>query len=205
MAMLEVEPSTISQSQGAVGPIAWSICPLASLEEARQRWMETETLSFFTSWSWIGTWLQCLPDKFTPLLMRASMAGRSNAFSIGISHQSRRRKVIASNALHLNATGDPDFDCITIEHNGFSAPKHLQSSLFESLLDWFARQQTNIDELYLSGVTWPLRTSESGPVPSLGRAMRKSFAVDLLQLGKTNGDLALLLSRNTREQLRRAI
>lgn len=203
--MGEAELGMASASRSPIGPIAWSLKPLGSVEEARRHWLETEAFSFFTSWSWIGTWLENLSTQFRPLLIRASIAGRASALAIGVSHQSRRRMLIGSQALHLNATGVPDFDCITIEHNGFSAPEHLQPPLLLSFLDTFARQETGADEFYLSGTTFPMPVSKAGPTPSLAASVRKTYAVNLSQFCKTDGDLAPLLSRNAREQLRRAV
>ena len=191
-----------------IGPIAWALEPLPPIQELRRAWTPIDTgdgPGFFISWSWIGTWLAKLPAELEPLLLRGSIAGRGTALGIIIRRHSRRRKLISSNALHLNSTGDPDMDCITIEHNGLAAPPHLESGLSRSLLDWFARQQLDADELYLSGVTLPLPQMQGGPESSLASVVRRTYEIDLDLLGNVGGDFAARLSRNARQQLRHAL
>lgn len=137
-------------------------------------------------------------------MLRASIAGRQDALAIVVNRASRRHNVIHSRALHLNATGDPDIDCITIEHNGFAAPARFQPALTRSLLDWFAREQRVADEMYLGGVTWP-PLEVSGRITPAEPLLRKSYLVDLSLLRETGGDLAPILSRNARQQLRRIL
>ena len=51
--------------------------------------------------------------------------------------------------LHINESGDPRFDSLTIEHNGILAVPAYQSVIWDNLLAWFAGLDNEGDELHL--------------------------------------------------------
>ena len=52
----------------------------------------------------------------------------------------------------LNATGDPAYDCITIEHNGFASSGVQIEALWSAFRDWFAQGTAGVDEFILDSV-----------------------------------------------------
>jgi CelD/BcsL family acetyltransferase involved in cellulose biosynthesis len=192
-----------------VGGIELSLGPLPALANFERVWTRIgagERAGFFTSWNWIGTWLKNLPPGLEPLALQASVEGQPVALAVVVRRRSRRRWLIPSRALYLNATGTPEMDCVTIEHNGFVAPAELQPKLWRALLDWFERERLDADELYIGGVTWPLDQGNGSRHPLQSSTVtRRGYLVDLASLAEVGGDLAERLSRNARSQLQRAI
>lgn len=95
-----------------------SLPPLAMLE-AEWRALEARGApSFFTSWAWIGTWLECLPQGQKARLLRASRAGLLVGLAIVCSTRVTRPGFVRSRRMSLNSTGDAFLDELTIEYNG---------------------------------------------------------------------------------------
>jgi CelD/BcsL family acetyltransferase involved in cellulose biosynthesis len=187
------------------GDIAFTVEPIGALDELERDWrrLEAHTApSFFVSWNWIGTLLEMVPAATRPSLLRGTADGRTVALAVLGDAQVRRRRVIRARRWVLNATGDPEFDCIFVEHNGLLAGPEIG---WDGLLDAFTAAE-NIDELSLPGVT--------APPPAYSAESRRllceespqlSFAVSLAALSADDGDIAAILSRNGRSQLRRAM
>lgn len=109
-------------SSGPAGPIQAEVLALPALALLEAEWRALEargTPSFFISWSWIGTWLACLPPGIDPRLLRATRAGRTVGLAILCSHQLTRAGFVRARRLSLNSTGDAYLDEPTIEYNGF--------------------------------------------------------------------------------------
>jgi CelD/BcsL family acetyltransferase involved in cellulose biosynthesis len=154
--------------------------------------------SFFCSWSWIGTWLDRLPAHLTPHLLTASRGKEIIGASILVSRPKIRwlRPVCQ---YHLNSTGDPDLDSITIEHNGFAVTSDSDTILWPALEDWLMR--AGVDELIMPGIA-------ENRILWRGRALNTTrnigFVVTELQPPRGTG-IESRLSRNSRQQLRRSI
>lgn len=180
--------------------------PLARLERDWRRLEAVAGRSFFTSWHWIGTLLEAIPAAQRPNLLRGLKGGETAALALlGAATLRRRYGLVRSRSLFVNETGDPQFDAVTIEHNGLLTAPAEQSAACEALVSWFARQAASADELHLGGAfcRFPQRAvSDCG----LGRSeiAKPSFYVDLPALAQSEGDLGAVLSANARQQLRRA-
>jgi len=182
--------------------IRFRLEPVGSTADLRREWSEFDEAggtSFFTSWLWIGTWLRLLAGDAHPLLLRALQGERTVALAIMVRHQARRHRVVASRQLHFNATGDPRWDCLGLEHNGFAAKD--AASPWRELLAWFGSDVADADELVIPGVAESAGEAAAFEISgSLHRLERvPSFAVDLA------GDPIEALSRNSRQQLARAM
>jgi CelD/BcsL family acetyltransferase involved in cellulose biosynthesis len=184
-----------------------SLPPLAALESEWRALEAAARPSFFTSWHWIGTLLAALPEASRPQLLRGSTAGGTTALALlGTSVTRRRQGLIRSRGLHVNETGDPRFDAVTIEHNAVLAPVGCEAAVVDALLAWFARRADEADELHLGGSLerWPEKAVEGR---GLGRSETAvpSYSVELNRLEHSGGELYPVLSANARQQLRRAI
>jgi len=90
--------------------------------EVESLWRELDqpaSRSFFTSWAWMGNWLACLPPEYLPQLavLRDLQGKPVSAFFLRGAPLTRLR-MIKSNALYFNCTGNQRFDNLTIEYNG---------------------------------------------------------------------------------------
>jgi CelD/BcsL family acetyltransferase involved in cellulose biosynthesis len=182
----------------------FSLEPIASGDAMEAPWRELEGSgagSFFTSWSWIGTWLATLPREVRPALLHAREGGRTVGLAVAVLGE-RRRLGFPSRSLHLNATGDPRWDCIFIEHNGLLAADGRGDELTDRLVAWFAADGVGADAFHLDGIGRPAVT---GPRLMQRIETRTGFAVALQRLSAAGEDPAAALSRNARQQLRRAL
>ncbi len=184
--------------------IKFSLDPISSIEQTGALWRrldEAGQTSFFASSTWIGTWLRCLPQHVSPLLLTASRGSETIAAAILVPRRARRHLFLNVSQLHFNSTGDPALDCLTIEHNGFAAGGQTDHLLWPALQRWFARE-SGADELVIPGVA----DGEIGTTPDGMHLLHDTtdspaFACDLPQ-GGLDAILAQL-SRNARQQLRR--
>ncbi|HEX4081206.1 MAG TPA: GNAT family N-acetyltransferase [Rhizomicrobium sp.] len=134
-----------------------------------------------------------------PLLLNAKRDGEVVGAAILVPRTERRRAVLKVRQLHFNSTGDPAFDCITIEHNDFVACADAQRELWPAFLGWFARQ-TEVDELVVPGIA-------DGATDEAPRGLLHSvtpmtaFACELPPGGRDA--ILARLSANSRQQLRR--
>jgi CelD/BcsL family acetyltransferase involved in cellulose biosynthesis len=177
--------------------------PVSSIGDIAPLWQRLERAgdnSFFVSWAWIGTWLRCLPEQIRPELLVAVTGDGEIGAAILVAHKARRRGFLNLRQLHFNATGEPAFDCIMIEHNGF-VDGGAGRSPWPDFLRWFAREG-RADELVISCIAEDLHGAMPRDVRLLhGNTLAPGFACALPQ-GGTEAILAGF-SANTRQQLRR--
>jgi len=175
--------------------VDFAIEKLPPLDALENLWRSLEARSFFTSWDWIGAWLHTLPQEFDPQLIRATRDGKPVGLAIGMLRRAQRHGIVRTHQLHFNATGDPAFDTITIEHNDFVG----EAALLLAFIQWFS-QSGAADELVLSGVS----PAAAPGILGLLRSVRSvpAFANDALSVIARDG-MAATLSRNARQQLNR--
>lgn len=140
------------------------------------------------------------------MLLRGRVQGETVALALlGSAVASRRHGLIRSRRLYLNETGDPQYDAMTIEHNGMlTVPERAREAL-DALVGWFAERGADVDELCISGT---LRHLPSAALAAHGlmcdELTRPSYSVELDRLAESDGALDPVLSANARQQLRRA-
>ena len=102
----------------------------------------------------------------------------------------------------LNNTGDPAYDCITIEHNGFASSGILTDNLWSALQDWLAIGIPAVDEFILSGIdAEQLLRGEGVPDVESGEYGYRAPLANFTTLERFMSSL----SRNSRQQLRRSM
>jgi hypothetical protein len=116
----------------------------------------------------------------------------------------RHARVILARALHLNATGDPDYDNVAIEYNGFLVERGLERSVLRCCVRLLSEDR-DWDEWVLPGMAdRDLIESLRSPEPWQSVETRKpSYYVDLKALRESGTKYRDALSRNTRYQVRR--
>jgi CelD/BcsL family acetyltransferase involved in cellulose biosynthesis len=184
-----------------------SLPPLAELEREWRALEGVSRPSFFLSWAWIGSLLTAIPETARPMLLRGRVQGETAALAlVGRAITRRRHGLIRSRGLYLNETGDPQYDAMTVEHNGILSAAGDESAVIDALLSWFAGLRGEADELFLSGSL--LRLPEAALAKyrlTRGEIVKPSYSVDLSCLAANDGALDPVLSANARQQLRRAI
>lgn len=180
--------------------------PLTLLE---REWRELESrsdASFFTSWSWIGCWLSCLPSHIQPRLLRAARGKEVVGLGVLVSRDFWRHRIFPVKGLYLNATGDPLLDQITIEYNGFLVDRRLQKVLVPQLYQYLATSFADWDELHLDGVTEDIGFQFQNLIGLQTQRKRECFNyVDLDEVRLSDGDYLSLLGSSTRYNIRRSI
>jgi CelD/BcsL family acetyltransferase involved in cellulose biosynthesis len=193
----------------AAGRIVFRREALPPLSELEGEWRSLEAAahpSFFLSWHWIGTLLTALPSASRPSLLRGNADGKTAALAlVGASQTRRRHGLVRSRGLHLNETGDPRYDSLTIEHNGILAAPDCAAATWEGLVEWFAALRGEADELHVSGSLWRLPASALQRYGlACGETPVPSYSLDLTRLKESGGEPYAALSANARQQLRRA-
>lgn len=173
------------------------------------QWLQLEAQaegSFFTSWSWIGCWLQGLGPAMKPMLLRATRDGQVVGLALLVHRRHRRLKVFPASSLTLHATGKLDEDAITIEHNGLLThhvdSERIAAAMYRHLLNGAA----GWDDIGLPGL--PARPDLGAPLASdlvLRERTKNFYLVDLDAVRRRDGDYVGVLSSNTRNQIRRSI
>lgn len=186
--------------------IRFNLEPFTSLDALEVEWKRFDASaghSFFSTWSWIGTWLRMLPWDFTPQLLMAERDKETIAAAVLVP---RREKLGFSvvHQFHFNSTGEPEYDCLTTEHNDFAGTTEGQVELWQAFLEWFAAR-SRVDELIIPGVEQQ-NVSVALPARKLLKTIRNvpAFRVsNLPSIAETGIDT--LLSRNSRQRLRRSM
>lgn len=191
---------------GYEGKIRFVLEPVASLASLEAEWKHFDRIadhSFFSTWTWIGTWLRMLPWDFTPQLLKAQRGDETIAVAVLVP---RREKLGVSvvHQFHFNSTGEPEFDCLTTEHNDFAGTREGQVELWQAFLGWFGAR-SRVDELIIPGVEQQ-NVSVVLPARKLLKTIRNvpAFRVSNLPAIAESG-IDTLLSRNSRQRLRRSM
>jgi hypothetical protein len=182
--------------------------PISSVGLLAKEWQSLERVSspsFFTSWNWIGTFLEAVPEPVRPHLLRGFIQNETVSLALcGCAIRSRAKGLIRARTLSINETGRSRFDCITIEHNSFLARTDLQTAVMISAMNWFAGLRGEVDEFRLAGSFLRFPRYMLGGLHFYETSV-PSYSLDLDQLIDTNGQVSRILSSNARQQLRQSI
>ncbi len=183
-------------------PATFIVEKLPPQEMLAPLWREfdrTGSHSFFLSWTWMGTLLGLLPSP--PMLLKAMRGAEVVGLSLLARRQAKIRGVLPVKQAWLNATGDPNFDCVMLEHNGFATVGNDGTGLLPIFIEWCARGGIDAGELIVPG-------AEPGAMEGAGAGLivveRRHAAYRTPLSGIGAGGLESVISRNARQQLRRS-
>lgn len=179
-----------------------------SLEDWRHIWLDAvkkQPHSYFLSWPWLKHWLDKLPLEVELNLVQVEVDS-SRAVCLMGHDRKTRHGFIYSDSYYLHYTGLAPFDNLTLEYNQVPArnpgPQLLQALLSALPKGW--------DELHL-----PALDATRFPANCLGQPLAglkvityrqlPSHYVDLSAIGETQDSYTMLLSQNTRSNIRQAI
>ena len=193
--------------------IAASVTPLTGIGPLGQKWRHLEqrsSCSFFQSWTWIGTWLSCLPRSVELYLLEVVDGDRVIGLAVFGARTLVRHGFVRSRALLLHETGSTEMDRMTIEYNSILAETGREREVVIAGIDCVKAANITWDELMVSGVE--ARTFEAWQAAVRGTNWRMVLLkesnchfVDLDAVRDHGGDYLALLSSNTRQQVRRSI
>ena len=175
--------------------------------EALWRTLEGDAApSFFLSWTWIDCWLR--QTGIAPGLVVARSGGA--IVGLGLVHRAvTRRHLMTIPTLLLHETGQRQHDLLAVEYNGFLAEPHQRAAVTAACLAQLpevARGRFAWRELAFSGIEEDLGgIAYASGLPVVVRTRRGCPLVDLGEVRAKGGDHLALLSRNTRQQMRRTI
>lgn len=192
---------------------ALSLTPLPERSRLQAQWQALEArsdASFFTSWAWIGVWLDTLPPDIQPRLLQARQGEQTVGLALVVDGPPRQRFGLRFCATaHLHATGRPDCDILTVEHNDFLLDRAQAEAVRAAMLShWLGalRGVTEVSVSGLAGAGWPAGIELSGRRKVMREDwVRQSYAVDLQAVRDAGGDFLKCISANTRSQIRRSM
>jgi CelD/BcsL family acetyltransferase involved in cellulose biosynthesis len=209
---LLTDDATIPGETSQALRISVSLVDVTDLEQAGRLWTELQERSqhsFFTSWGWIGCWLSQLPAAIRPQLLIAER--QSDVVGLGFIARKRirRGKLIPSKALFLHETGEPLYDSLTIEHNGFLAERGLEEPVHRAILNFLCDECPAWDELFLPcvGVESPLAKVAQKQRPFVRfrvARQRPCYMVDLVKINGSGKDYCSSLGSRTRANVRKS-
>ena len=187
--------------------VTFEACPAMTDLAAQWQALEREAApSFFTTWSWIGGWLQRLEPHHRPRLLRATRHGQLAGLAILVPAISRRLKLWPSRSLHLHTTADRRHDDIAIEHNGLLLSQADAPGIAAAMLEHLCEATHRWQQLLLPGLSVMPPFPAQLPARLIARQEAgDAYRVDLAALREGGGDYLARLSRNTRSQIRRSI
>ena len=186
---------------------------IASRTELGDLWLDLEKrsdCSFFQSWAWIGCWLSQLPEGLNPGALVVSAGSNVIGLGVLIANHQKRHGLISSNALCLNETGNTSIDPIGLEYNGFLIDCRFFEPVVRRCIEWLCNEKHSWEELNFGGLDLANMETYAKIAEELGLAVvvrRKSRCdyVDLEEVRQDARGYLDMLSRNTRQQVRRAL
>ena len=179
--------------------------PLPALSTLEPRWKAVEAQAaptFFTGWTWIGSWLRATHARPELLSVRDGDGQDVALALIGKSLDKRPLGRIAT--LRLNEAGDPAADRAFIEYNAPLCRSGQDDAVAVAIAAALAKRR-DWRALRLSGVVPgdPLLTALSARRRRLIDSA-PAYHVDLGKVRDAGGDYLSLLSANTRSQIKRS-
>ena len=192
----------------------WHIT-LSSLEDfaaLEKKWIELQSraeCSFFQSWGWVSSWIGALPPRLRPQALEVRLDDRVVGLALLGNQKIWRYGVVPSNALFVTETGSRQFDCLTVEHNGFLVESGLSKAVLLEGISGLTKLRLPWDELFLSGIVQDgladyLESAQRAQLRTLIKLEKPYYYVDCDMIRQSGGDYLGQLGRNTRSQIRRA-
>jgi CelD/BcsL family acetyltransferase involved in cellulose biosynthesis len=190
--------------------------PLPPRDELRTTWLELEAradATFFTSWFWIGTWLETLRSQQDLSLLMVRNGNQIAGLAI-IGLAARDMRKLGRRAYVLHQTGQQRLDVMYIEYNDFLLARDTAPEVRAACLSYLTANR-----LFRAQAGLPKLTEAMTAAAIPFRVLRDVLChfVDLAQVPVGEGvnthdklssgtELFLqTLGRNSRHQIRRAI
>jgi len=156
-----------------------------------------------------SSWVHAFVDIFAPGLPMVQAKARSaDGALIGTCLFTQcidRRALVPMRRWHLNTAGERDEESVVVEHNALLCAAGHETQVYADVAAFV--DLAPVDELLLAGATEDAVTRFCAALPhwSADIEWRDSPYVDLEALRAAGGDHLAVLSRNTRERVRRSL
>lgn len=180
--------------------------PLPPLDALAPRWLALEAradATFFSSWTWIGSWLRATNARPDLLSVRSATGDEIGLALLGLGREPN--KLGPQRTLRLNEACDADADRVFIEYNAPLSARDAEDVVIAAIAEHLAERR-DWRVLRLSGV--PDDCPLVGAVPARRRILvdvSPAYGVALTAVREAVGDYLSLLSSNTRSQIRRSL
>lgn len=163
--------------------------------------------NFFTGWTWIGCWLEHLDPAHQPALVRVKLGAELVGLAVLVPQRARRLRWWPSRALHLHATGQRQWDDITIEHNGCLVRRGLEDQVQAAVASQLWALMPSVDQVCLPGVAAGHERWRDAPPPvACVREMSEpAYRVDLSSVRASGGVFLDTVGAPTRATVRRSL
>ncbi len=188
--------------------VSLTACPAP--QDLAPQWRELQAQAepnFFTDWTWIGCWLEHLGPAHQPALVRVQLGEELVGLAVLVPQRTRRLRWWPSLALHLHATGQRQWDDITIEHNGCLARRGLEDRVHAAVASRLWALMPSVDQMCLPGVSAGHERWREAlpPVACVREISEPAYRVDLSSV-RTSGRVFLeTVGAPTRATVRRSL
>lgn len=195
------------------GNMRANLAKIGVVEATARKWQDLERRarpSFFQSWGWVENWLRCLPPELRPQLMHVQCSDRDVGLGVLGYRRLLRRRIIPTKSFFLSEVGLPEYDALTIEHNGMLVENTQEREVVAAALHCLLDQSIPWDELRLSGLDSETAVNYLEACSAVGLASvvhfeKPYYFTELDKVRDAGGDMLSVLSRNTRYQMRRSL
>jgi CelD/BcsL family acetyltransferase involved in cellulose biosynthesis len=189
-----------------------SVEPLGDPHRLAAEWTALQAraeASFFLTWAWLGTLLDLVPTAHKPEVLCVDRGADRVAMALLWRTRQQRHRILRTRALHLNESGIPACDRVTIEHNGLLCLPGLESAALSAVVAHL-QSRDGWDELELGGLAehQHRRWQQAAATTRLHyreKWTKPYFQIDLDDLRGAGRTYLDMLSSNTRYQIRRAM
>ena len=188
--------------------VSLTACPAP--QDLAPRWRELQAQaepSFFTGWTWIGCWLEHLDPAHRPALVRVHLGQELVGLAVLVPQRARRLRWWPSHVLHLHATGQRQWDDITVEHNGWLVRRGLEAQVQAAVASQLWALAPSVDQVCLPGVAAGHERWRDAPPPvACVREMSEpAYRVDLSSVRASGRAFLDTVGAPTRAAVRRSL
>lgn len=190
-------------------PLQVALERVGHLDALEHAWRHLEAAADggpFLSWHWVSTWLRLLPAHVQPWLFSARDGHDVVAFGLLVEvAETGVKRMFGNCSLHLQETGDPELDEITIEYAGLLVRSGQEVRAYAALFDLVNERFPALRALHASGSIHGHWISDALPEAFSAYDLHadQSCYADLEHVRAMGGDYLKALSKSTRAGLRR--
>lgn len=188
--------------------VSLTACPAP--QDLAPQWRELQAQAepnFFTGWTWIGCWLDHLDPAHRPALVRVHLGQELVGLAVLVPQRARRLRWWPSHVLHLHATGQRQWDDITVEHNGWLVRRGLEAQVQAAVASQLWALAPSVDQVCLPSVAAGHERWRDAPPPvACVREMSEpAYRVDLSSVRASGRAFLDTVGAPTRAAVRRSL
>jgi CelD/BcsL family acetyltransferase involved in cellulose biosynthesis len=161
--------------------------------------------NFYTSWSWIGCWLDGLPADLDLQLWRARRDGEVVGLGLLVRRWRKRGVVPVCEAWYLHATGDFTHDVVWVEHNDLLVDACWGDEVRAAMVAHWRSRVSGVAELHCPGLVGPGWPAVVGEGLERVADVQQSCCVTLQDVRDHKLDFMPLVSSHSRRLIRRSL